>query len=234
MKKIILFLSICLFLTTVTEAQENPTNPYDYVGQLHNQIVQQALLIERKNSESTADDVENIALSNGLFSKQFPSYSKNSGIINGFIKQGVNDYNNNFRSTINGLNISTDAKGYAQNLVDYMFTSGMSSNPSSYSEFNSYVIKLEQDILSNSKLTEFDKQVILCGTSTARYSGSLWSQKQSEGGEAAKRPWWNWLIIGVCDVGGAIAGATVNLGVAVTAGAAASVAANTLTNPSNK
>ncbi len=213
-------------------AQENRANPYDFVVQLHNQILEESLKLGNKSTNEIPETVENIALANADFANRCPNYSKNAELVKGIIKTGINDYNNNFRNAISQLNISSDAKVYSQKLVDYMFAGGISSNPPTYEDFNTFVINLEQEVTSNSKLTELDKQTILCGTSTARYSGAFWSRQQ--GDAAARRPWWNWLVIGVCDVGGAIAGAAVNPGVAVTAGAAASVAANTLTNPSNK
>ncbi len=170
MKKLIFALTSCLLVSSLTMAQENRSNPYDYVGQLHNQILQESLKSENKSTNEIPDLVENNALTNADFVSRFPSYTKNPELIKGIINTGINDYNNNFRSAISQLNISEDAKTYSQRLVDYMFNGGVSSNPPTYADFNTFVVTLEQDISSNSKLSETDKQAILCGTSTARYT----------------------------------------------------------------
>jgi hypothetical protein len=121
---------------------------------------------------------------------------------------------------------------YANDLFAYMLNQRVASVELSYSSFHAAILKKEEAILADKTLSELDKQILLSATSTARHFGKLWHDRQNienSGGEK-KRTWWQWLVIGVCDVAGAVIGAGTSPAGAVSAGCAASVLTNTLTN----
>lgn len=72
----------------------------------------------------------------------------------------------------------------------------------------------------------------------ARYSLFFWGNhlnninRQTQSAEG--RSWWQWVIVGACDVAGGIAGASGSPALAVTTAATASSAAYTMTNPKTK
>jgi len=90
-------------------------------------------------------------------------------------------------------------------------------------------VQADQNIPSN------EKAILFRVSSIARYSFLYRHNEFSALNSGVdpvhkKRKWWQWLIVGLCDVGGAFAGSFVNPGVAVSTGVAASVGAATIIN----
>jgi hypothetical protein len=82
------------------------------------------------------------------------------------------------------------------------------------------ILKIENEIIANSKLTSSDKEALLMSTSVCRYSVTLWNARYaSDGTEShAKRGFWGWLAVGAADaVGGFAGGGAFSVGTAVTA-----------------
>ena len=239
MKKVIFGL-IAIAFSFFSNAQSNIKNKFDYVGKLHNEIVDTYLKnnFSYKNSEELCKQVNEIASKNKNFisivgSDNFKADSKT-------IDFGINDFKNYFKNIINNQPMSESGKQNSQKLVNYIFEKGFSTNKVSYQELFDYIVNFENGIIVSKDLTDLDKQVILSSSSVARYSLYFWdnhfkgSNNDSQTTSAQGRSWWQWVIVGACDVAGGIAGAAGTPALAVTTAASASTAAYTMTNPKTK
>ncbi|MBG6129765.1 hypothetical protein IWQ47_000933 [Aquimarina sp. EL_43] len=219
---------------------EDSKNPYNYVGEIHNEIVN-AFVINHSNEKLDVDEivavVENLANVNQNFLRiKDEEYTP---VDSSIILKGANDFENNFHTIINSLDLSSQAKDKLVTVVDYLFDKAYSSREPNLEDVQKNLIKFENDILSNKGFNELEKRTILSAISTARYSTCYWYNyygaiKVADNSITKKRKWWQWLIVGVADVGGAIAGSAGGPATAVTTGASASTTAYNLTNPRNK
>lgn len=206
----------------------NPKNKFDYVGDIHNQIVSEYISKygrEKRPTEEICQLIDDIASQNEDFQKR--NLEK---VDCEMIKKGVEDFNNQFKNIVNSLDISSAAKNKLQELIDYLFELAFKSENTSYSNYYDYVIKYETEVMNNEKFSKKDLKVLLSSSSTARYSVYLWKNELKESrtsNTTTKRKWWQWAIIGAADIGGTAAGG-------VSGGAAASTTAYTLTNPKGK
>ena len=238
MKKVILGL-IAMAFSLFSNAQSNTKNKFDYVGKLHNEIVDTYLKnnFSYQNSEELCNQINEIASKNNNFisivgSDNFKADSKT-------IDLGINDFKNYFKNIINNQPMSENGKQNSQKLVNYLFESGFSSNKVSYQELFDYIVSFENEIIISKNLTDLDKQVLLSSSSVARYSLYFWNNHFKNNNEnqttsSQGRSWWQWVIVGACDVAGGIAGAPGSPALAVTTAASASTAAYTMTNPKTK
>lgn len=238
MKKIIFGLIATVF-SFISYSQSNSKNEFDYVGRLHNELVDTYLKnnYSYKTNDELCKQINDIASKNKNFISMVGSnnYQFDAKIID----NGIIDFKNYFKNTINSQPLSEIGKQNSQKLVNYLFEKSFSKNNVTYKELFDYIVNYEDDILKNTNLSKLDKQILLSSSSVARYSLFFWDNhfnknSSSQTTSSEGRSWWQWVVIGVCDVGGAIAGAAVNPGVAVTAGSAASTAAYTMTNPKTK
>lgn len=220
----------------------NSQNSYDYVGKIHNEIVSE--YVNKYSSDENisigkiCSVVDSLAASNQDFLQiKTSAYQPVDSLV---IQNGVLDFENNFSHIIDSLNISQSAKDELSDLEDYLFARSLDLNEPSLSDINTHIITMETSILNDNTYTQAELKILLSATSTARFSCCFWNNyymyratsKQSI--SMAKRKWWQWLIVGAADVGGAIAGAGGTAAGAVTVGATASSAAYTMTDPSKK
>lgn len=202
-----------LMFSQVSFGQTSPANSknsYDNVGKLHNILLEdfqskfagKGLTIEQICSESEIianNNKEYVLLKDENYKSVDPTMIKNAS----------EDFKNSFQNVINNSKLSFEGKLRAQELIDYIFSVGFNSQYTKYSDFYNYIVSYENKILSNSKLTVNDKAAILSGSSTARYSIYFWDKKfggSNQSGLASKRGFWGSVIVGVCDVGGAVLG----------------------------
>jgi hypothetical protein len=227
MKKLLFGLIATVMFGFVGNAQSNSKNEYDYVGKTHNEILNEFLKDYDKNLsiQEICTKIQSIANKNQTYLSL-----KEPKIDYRFIENSKDDFTNKFKNVINNTTASSTAKNEMQSLIDYMYTLAFSSSKPEYKDFYNYVLNFESKIISNSSLSASDKKLILSGTSTARFSAFLWSQKIQQTEVNSRRPWWAWAIVGVADVAGAFGGGVANVGTA----AAASGGAYTMTDPDKK
>lgn len=150
--------------------------------------------------------------------------------INQVLADSVNDFDNVIAAT----SLSSYSKNELKELVSILKdTSGEKSDD--YSDIKERIVTWETSVQNDQNISSSEKTVLLRVSSIARYSLLYWQREfiihdPNPAPNQKKRKWWQWLIVGICDVAGGIAGATVNPGVAVSTGAAASVGAATIIN----
>jgi len=187
----------------------NPANPYDYVGKIHNQIVEE-FLDKYAGVEMTTKEVflatEEIAKKNkDVISRGIKIESTNPAVLDELLR----DLDNDLKNVVAGLNISAAGKVKVQSFLDYLIEIGTNSTVPTYASIHSYVINFEREVQADTRLTEKDKMVIFSGTSTARYSAKLWTEKRgtsSRTTSADGRKWWGHVLVIGSDIGGAFIG----------------------------
>lgn len=217
-------------------ALQNPSNPknkFDYVGEIHNQII--SVYVEKFGREKKSTDeicriIQEIALKNENLQK-LPDAKENSKVDCDLIKKGIEDFPNQFKNIVESIDISTNAKSKLQELIDYNFDVAFKAENTNYNEYYKHIIDYESDIIINEgAYNKKDIKILLSASSTARYSANFWKKEIDEtdiSNVITKRKWWQWAIVGVADVVGVAGGG-------IGTGASASTAAYTMTNPKNK
>ncbi len=204
MKKVILCF-VATLATMSASAQANSKNPLDQIGKIHNDLVQQ--FIDQNGSTTlptamVASEMKKLAsqhpqLKKYRFSNSYPFDLQ-------IIEKGRSDFKNNFRNVIAALSTSSVVKTELQRLIDYHFKIAFESKKTSYNDYYNHIVEFENSILSNNSIISPDKNIILAGTAIARYSVHMWERTYSGGGSGLG--FWNYVLVGVCDVVGGVAG----------------------------
>ncbi len=138
MKKLVFGL-IAVAFSLISNAQSNSKNDFDYVGKFHNEIVDTYL----KNNLSFSSTSDLCSKINDLASKNKNFISiigrDNYKVDSKVIDNGISDFKNYFKNTINNQPISVNAKQDLQNLVNYLFEKGFSKSDISYEELFNYI-----------------------------------------------------------------------------------------------
>jgi len=209
----------------------NPKNKFDYVGDIHNQIIfvyVKKYGREKKSTDEICKIIQEIAINNENLQK-LPDAKENSKVDCDLIKKGIEDFPNQFKNIVESFNISRKAKSKLQELIDYNFDVAFKIENTSYEEYHRHIIEYENDIIEN-VYNKKDFATLLSSSSTARYSAYFWKKEIDElqtSISTTKRKWWQWAIIGVADIVGVAGGG-------MGTGAGASSAAYTMTNPNSK
>lgn len=213
MKKVLFGFVVLLMSSQVSVAQTSPANSknqYDNVGKIHNILLeefQSKFAGKGLSTEQICSETEKIANGNAEFIKTKDGAYKPVNYL--FIESSSEDFKNSFRNVINNSKLSTEGKLRSQELIDYVMSVGYSKDYTKYSDFYNYIVSFENRILANAKLTANDKGAILSGASTARYSIYYWDKKyggSNQAETAGKRGFWGSVIVGACDVVGAVVG----------------------------
>lgn len=214
-----------------TNNPANPKNKFDYVGDIHNQIV--SVYVQKYGrKERPVNEIclltQEIASENEDIQK-LPDADANIKVDCDLIKKGIEDFTNQFENIVASFDISEAAKFKLQELINYNFEISFQVEDTEYSLYYNHVVEYEDSIINNDQYSKKDVKILLSASSTARYAGYYWKMELNETSlttSAQRRKWWQWAIIGAADLAGAFEG----IGTA----AAASGAAYTITNPEKK
>ncbi|WP_074406378.1 MULTISPECIES: hypothetical protein [Aquimarina] len=216
------------YCTTIADSK----NPYNYVGEIHNEILNEFVLNysgKRLSVDEIVSIVEGLANENPRF---LSIKDEEAPVDPSDILRGIDDFGNNFHNIINDLRLSSRAKNDLKVLIDYLFDNAYSEREPNFDTVQGDLIRFENNALQNKDYTREERKTILSAISTARYSTCYWynyysSIRVADNSLAKKRKWWQWLIVAAADVGGTMAGT-------IATGVTASSTAYTYTNPDNK
>lgn len=204
----------------------NNDNPYDYAGRLHNDILSD-ILAEYKKSDININNVCDIVESKTKTNRELIDLGA-TNVDCDLLSQGIEDYTNQFSNLIETSKLSSSGKLKARIIINFMFDSAFSDKEISYQKLYNFYVSLENDIMNNNNLNDFDKKSLLEGCSIARYSTHYWkNNNESAKSSDPKRGFWGWLAIGAADVGGGLLAG-------ISTGISASSLAHTLTDPDEK
>jgi len=202
----------------------NPNNPYDYIGQKHNNGCTVLLGEVNQNSPTFYNDVlhyTKLYLNSQSYDTTIFNNWYSYALSNGYYNLPDSFYTNHPDSLTNkfyydGL-ISTTAKDYMNSINSVIDNTIGDNDPNStlYNSAASQLIIIENDISNDNSLTSTEKQGLLSMSAIARYSGAYWGNYiiNNSGGVSPlrlfKKGWWK--SFWHADVGGAIAGAIAGL-----------------------
>ncbi len=143
---------------------ENANNQFDFIGELHAQILEDYLDFNNTPSQidSVVNDVDNIAENNTEFNTISNGYS---GLITTKV-QWILENTSNPENIIYSTGMTSIGKTQLLDFVNLLYT--FENKP--YSYVYSTVVSFENKILSDNSINLSDKKTILMATSTARYS----------------------------------------------------------------
>ena len=204
--KNLLFAAMALVLVlftniTFSQTPENTKNKFDYLGVIHNEVLKEFF---KQNStpnmsiEEILKKIEPIILENKNYSERFGK--EYNSITVEQIKHYMPDIANNFNSVVEDQNISSEAKLYLKELLNSL------EGATDFSKVYQSVISFEERV-SQSKLSNSEKEIILGSSSIARYSSFLWlveNPKPTFYNSLSAR--WRWWTL-VADIAGGILGA---------------------------
>lgn len=244
---------VCQNVSAQTDGDDpkNPDNLWDSVGIYHNQ----ALAYVAQEAVGQPRTLSNyVGYANQFITNTFGARVENiSSILLSASEVGtlLSDTATFFQNLIDNSNYSGNVKTYFSSLISTI----KDTTDDRYIDYfykKSGIVEIENNVLSDASLSQTEKDEILRVTSVARHSLFYWKNtiqgnlngsvlKESEftgsgpngsefnGGEslsAPKKKWWKWLIIGFCDVAGAISGGPTFFGaIAGAAGASSGAAA---------
>jgi hypothetical protein len=165
----------------------NPNNPYDYIGQLHNQGIAAVFNPILANTSanptygsimhSTNAFLSSIGYDTTLVNSAL-NYSQSQGYIVSYPNEtfGTNPDSLRNKAYNNGL-LSSTAKNYWLTLfsiVDNTIGSDDAGDSDTYNSFANEVLSLENQISNNSSLSSLELAELQQGCSVARYSAAYW------------------------------------------------------------
>jgi hypothetical protein len=218
-------------------AAENSNNPADSAGYIHN-----LALWDVRNISDLQEAYDGIIK---FFTNRWGSSFDDNQFRNTFtivvIERIIEDSASLWDDTIDNTSFSVNAKDALKTLTrNFLLDTASLSTDFSYNEIRNSIIIWENNLSESGAISQSEKELLLHVSSVARFSSLYWYNQFNEVWEnmspeerqavGKKRKWWQWLIVAACDVGGAIFGAQVNPGVAVTAASAASGTAAAIIN----
>jgi len=204
-KSFILSFMLSLFSITLP-AQENPKNPYDNAGKLHNKVISGFI---KKYGNKNLTVKETIIKTLEECKKQGIEVNDKNVDEKVFIDL-VNDKKYNFVNIVKKSTLSKKSKSI---LIKFFNEIGNLKNgsPVDYKTVYKKIVEMEQRILDDKSIATNERKILLESMSIARYSLHFWyNYYNNPTGSAsqAKKKWWRWVVIGLADVAGGILGSS--------------------------
>lgn len=194
----------------------NPTNPWEFYGAIHNDILDDLKVKEQLKSvasrpspliQETNKMDEAISYSLTRLSEKYNildvDLGKSSSIQE--IKFILNDEKNSYSNVVDKY--TSAYRPIVKKAINDFFAiiENLSEENASYKDVKQSIIEFEESIIKRNDLKKEEKDYILKTTSIARYSSLFWSSQTSSSNIFA-RPWWKWLTVVSADVAGGLTG----------------------------
>jgi hypothetical protein len=169
---------------------QNPGNPNDYVGPIHNDGCDYILPRINFNSPNVYNDLlyqDKIYVFLSGYDSASVSQAYLGGSQTGYLYNPDSGYTSNPSLLISKLfadgRIGSTAQTYFSTLISYLNNIIGNNSPSSsvYSSFASNLISLESQINSNPNLSSNERTVLLSSCAVARYSAGYWGEYMLSG-----------------------------------------------------
>lgn len=181
----------CIPCSDTIAIRKNTNNPYDTAGYRHNNGVR-AILPTINLSGSNIDSVvlvkvKSYVASIGQNPNSFQSFY-NQSVQNGYFPfsriQRLDSLGNTLYA--DGL-LSSYGNSYVQQIYNYayQYLNTDTITIAKYYSFATNLISLEATIKNDTRISSWEKEVLLSGCSTGRYSGSYWGNYFNGGGRSA-------------------------------------------------
>jgi|GEM_PF-969236 len=198
----------------------NPSNPWDIYGVIHNEILQYVV----NNQGSLGNDTDatiNFALTQ--FESRYDPMSFGGYTSVSEIQNILHSFPNSYHNVISTYSYSPNTKNKLRGLFDIIYSS-FEEDDLDYNSMKNKIIDFEVNLLNGNSggavsVNDVDKIIILKATSIARHSFYFWYLNTNEidgpdfeyeledgGGNRVNKKWWKWLVIGAADVAGGVTG----------------------------
>lgn len=181
---------------------QNPNNQFDGVGILHNELLADIMKKANKKTRS-GENMPFLELAQEELGLDYELVADIEEMIT------VENYKNDFRESILKHVTDNETQKVLINLFEKIRTENENGSYSSYENFKNEIELIENEVLSNLKLSYSPKEIILSTTSTLRHSAAFWNQYLAENSTIetrAKLKWWQWVIFAVADAAGGLVG----------------------------
>jgi len=197
---------------------DNPSNPWDIYGVIHNEILQEVIDNQRCFGNDT-----NAAINFALlkFEEKYDPVSFGGKTSLAEIQVILQNFPNSYYNVVNTYSDNQSVRSKLNDLFDIIYNSfdedGLDYNimKGRILSFEESILNDSHDLISASGITATDMDVVLKTTSIARYSFYFWYLNTNEIGTPSydyevhgkkKRKWWKWLVVGAADVAGGATG----------------------------
>jgi len=210
----------------------NSNNPFDCCGLLHNKALRISLdKLAEYPSEVSFDErisvacqaVQQVLLEEGIIQTRSTVNFEDDEELIALVQFLMEDMENNYENFIEALGLDA----YTKEQLHYLFRTVIAM--AEYEDITAddvfdEVVAFETKVLNNTiPIPINDREYVLSGTSTLRYSLSFWADEMDMSAATRGKKWWQWLIIGAADALGYFAP-----GGGIMAAVGASTLANTL------
>jgi hypothetical protein len=211
-------------------AAQNSSNPFDSVGQIHNEALDYAITEAGGYNILLSDSLLYAKLVFGYYSTRYGSHAAGQ-FASYFPITLFQDLADNVRNgaPLQGISLSQDVEDKLNDLFDVLEDTTR-SDYDDYSSIKSIIVNWESDINSMS-ISANEKMYLFVAGSIARFSFLFWHKfymtfEYDQCGTTSKKKlrWWQWIIVGFADVvGGVAAGGWGPVGVVAGAATASGV-----------
>lgn len=182
-------------LNNITLSPDNPSNPYDTIGERHNQILEQVV------PQLCGTCQPDIAISTGAvslathqlgLSDQIPSFydSVHETVL---LDPG---------QLVASLNCSVTAKNLLTKLFAVVKDSGTANTD--FISLKEQIINLENTANTNAGLNQTDRSMVLAACSVARFSSFYWGFSNPPGKSYSLKGITKWIAAATSDIAGAV------------------------------
>ncbi|MCY0977203.1 hypothetical protein PGH12_01200 [Chryseobacterium wangxinyae] len=154
-------------------AQENPNNSFDFVGQNHNEFLGRYLAANpAKDIKTIYGDVSNILKNDRDFQTLIQTYGYTQ-VDYQLLNFTETDINEEFKTVINNSTLTPAAKESFSGLISNVYKMSQLENEPSKEDLRKLVMGFETE-LQRSNLSRDEVNRILYSTSVLRYSAFFW------------------------------------------------------------
>ena len=188
-------------------------NPFDYAGQIHNEVVQ-AYLDKypdgTRNITEMAAVTDALCLENDKFREHYGTeiVPTDPQVIEKIVRDYENDYTF-IREMISQKDVSELTKEKLKDLIDFIITESQQEREPNYEVFDSKLANFERDIMNSGDYSQEESEILLSSISIARHSACLWHGQYAGElmkGKKPRRSFWHWVTVIVGDIGGFLDG----------------------------
>jgi len=196
---------------------ENPSNPWDIYGAIHNEILQEVV----DNHSSFGNDTS-IAVNFALlrFGEKYDPvlFGGETSLVE--IQAILQNFPNSYHNVVNTYSSNQSVRSKLNDLFDIIYNS-FDEDSLNYNIMKDRILSFEENILNDTQGLantidgSTDMSIVLKTTSIARYSFYFWYLNTNERSTPGydyevhgkkKRKWWKWLVVGAADVAGGVTG----------------------------
>lgn len=146
---------------------ENPANPYDGIGKIHNNLL---LTLKNDPSQSTTNSIVSFVETQAFLSEDFSTLAGENYLPISSAQEKIIE-NSNIEAVLDAGQFSDTAKDCFSVLFSTFSAPG--SQQAEFSVVYNSLINYEQDVLLDANLNGYEKETILVTAAIARYAAAL-------------------------------------------------------------